>query len=77
MSAEYGFMNLRLRRGFTTRQSLSDYCGVKVPRIYEWETGRRDPCTMRFDTAKRVADALGVTLDELWNEIDTRHANLS
>lgn len=69
MDKESGFMTLRLRRGFETRKSLSDGCGVKVQRIYEWESGRRDPRTMRFDTAKRVADALGVTLGELWDEL--------
>ena len=69
MDKESSFMNLRLRRGFETRKSLSDGCGVKVQRIYEWETGRREPRTMRFDTAKRVADALGVTLGELWDEL--------
>lgn len=69
MDKESSFMALRLRRGFATRKSLSDGCGVKVQRIYEWDTGRRDPRTMRFDTAKRVADALGVTLGELWDEL--------
>lgn len=69
MDKESSFMTLRLRLGFETRKSLSDGCGVKVQRIYEWETGRRDPRTMRFDTAKRVADALGVTLGELWDEL--------
>lgn len=69
MDKESSFKTLRLRRGFETRKSLSDGCGVKVQRIYEWDTGRRNPRTMRFDTAKRVADALGVTLGELWDEL--------
>ena len=69
MDKESSFMTLRLRRGFATRKSLSDGCGVKAQRLHEWDTGSRDPRTMRFDTAKRVADALGVTLGELWDEL--------
>ena len=30
----------------------------------------RDPHTMRLDTAKKVSEALGVSLDELWDGLD-------
>lgn len=30
----------------------------------------RDPHTMRLDTAKKVSEALDVSLDELWDGLD-------
>ncbi len=45
-----------------TRQELGDRLGVKPPAIYKWERGRGQP---QMDTAIRLADFFGVSLDYL------------
>ena len=45
-----------------SQPQLAEAAGVPVGTLRNWEQGRRVPL---LDTAKRVADALGCTLDEL------------
>jgi transcriptional regulator with XRE-family HTH domain len=52
-----------LRQGAgLTQVGLAKAAGVPVRSYQQWEQGKRTPL---FDAAVRVADALGVTLDEL------------
>ena len=51
---------LRLEKGFTVQQ-LADIAGL--PKRTVEDAMRRDTCSVR--TAIKLADALGVTLDEL------------
>jgi len=44
---------------------LAKAVGVTESAILKWQAGRRIP---RLPTAKKVASALGVTLDELFEE---------
>jgi transcriptional regulator with XRE-family HTH domain len=53
----------RLRRDRGLSQAgLAEAAGVPVGTLRGWEYGRRTPL---LDAACRVADALGITLDEL------------
>ena len=45
-----------------TRQELGDRLGVKPPAIYKWERGLGLP---QMETAIRMADVFGVSLDYL------------
>jgi transcriptional regulator with XRE-family HTH domain len=45
-----------------TQQQLADAAGVSVWSLRQWEQGRR---TMLFEVAPKLANALGITLDEL------------
>lgn len=45
-----------------TRKELGDRLGVKPPAIYKWERGRNSP---QMETAIRMADVFGVSLDYL------------
>jgi transcriptional regulator with XRE-family HTH domain len=45
-----------------TQPGLADRSGVPVGTIRDYEQGRREPL---LSTAQKLADALGVTLDEL------------
>jgi transcriptional regulator with XRE-family HTH domain len=58
---------LRLERGLSIAQ-LSELSGVKARTIEEVE--RRNKCNM--DTAKKLAKALGVSLDELCYDDDEK-----
>ena len=61
-----GLARLRVDAGYGSRRALSEKCGVSVQRLYDWETQFRNPTGMSLDTAHRLADALGVTIDALW-----------
>jgi transcriptional regulator with XRE-family HTH domain len=52
---------LRHDRGLTQAQ-LAEQAGVPFRSLQSWEYGKR---TMLFDAAVKLADALGITLDEL------------
>lgn len=56
--------NLReIRRAHgMTQEALSAFSGVNRVSIAKYETGKSAPS---LETAKRLADALGVTVDEL------------
>lgn len=45
-----------------TQEELSAFSGVNRVSIAKYETGKSDPS---LETAKRLADALGVTVDDL------------
>lgn len=52
-----------------TQQQLATIIGVPAGRIGDWEQGRRPVSGVRFETAKRMADALGVSLSEFWDSV--------
>jgi transcriptional regulator with XRE-family HTH domain len=54
---------IRIRRGFASQEAFADYCKMHRTFIGHLETGRKD---FRLTTIIRVADALGVTLSELF-----------
>jgi transcriptional regulator with XRE-family HTH domain len=59
-------MGIRLKRlreaAGLTQAKLAEAARVPVGTLRNWEASRRTPL---FDAAVRLADALGVTLDEL------------
>lgn len=56
---------LRAAAGMSQAQ-LASKAQVPAGRVGDWEQGARPISGVRFASAKRLADALGVTLDELW-----------
>jgi transcriptional regulator with XRE-family HTH domain len=52
---------LRQEKGLSQSQ-LADAAGIPIGSLRNWERGRREPL---LGTAARLADALGVSLDEL------------
>jgi transcriptional regulator with XRE-family HTH domain len=58
---------LRRERGFTSQDTLADYLKMHRTFIGHLETGRKD---FRMTTMIRVAEALGVTLSELFVGIE-------
>lgn len=59
---------LRKARGLTQRE-LSAMAGVTQPQICRFEKGRHAPAGMAV--ARRLAAALGVSLDALWGDANT------
>jgi transcriptional regulator with XRE-family HTH domain len=55
--------DIRIQRGFTSQEAFADYCKMHRTFIGHLETGRKD---FRLTTIIRVADALGVTLSDLF-----------
>ena len=53
--------SIRKQKGFT-QVSLSVFSGVNRVSIAKYETGKAEP---NLETARKLADALGVTIDEL------------
>jgi transcriptional regulator with XRE-family HTH domain len=53
--------SLRREKGFT-QASLAEAAGISRRTLEAWEQGKR---TMLFEGAVKLADALGVSLDEL------------
>ena len=66
------FQAVRLRRRMT-QAKLAAASGLPLRSIQEWEQGTRIP---RWDRVIRIADALGVSLDELagrtWPEAEKK-----
>ena len=58
---------LRFERGEMTQQALADACGVTRQTIIALEAGRYAPS---LELAFRIADALGVRIEEVfqWNK---------
>jgi transcriptional regulator with XRE-family HTH domain len=52
---------LRLQRGLT-QATLADASGIPLPTLRDYEQGKRDPL---LSNAKKLARALGVSIDEL------------
>ena len=55
--------DIRIRRGFASQEAFADYCKMHRTFLGHLETGRKD---FRLTTIIRVADALEVTLSELF-----------
>lgn len=61
---------LRTERGLTQAQ-LAKRCGMEQPHISDIEGGKREP---GWTTARRIAAALDVTMDELGHPIPAASA---
>jgi transcriptional regulator with XRE-family HTH domain len=59
---------LRIQRGFKSQEEFADYCKMHRTFLGHLETGRKD---FRLTTVIRVADALGVTLSELFAGLES------
>ncbi len=65
---------LRLRAGWTQAE-LAERAGIRRERqIIRWENNQNEP---RIETAVGLADALGVSVDELFAPVDEQEAALS
>jgi len=58
---------IRILRGFTSQEAFADYCKMHRTFLGHLETGRKD---FRLTTIIRVADALGVTLSDLFAGVE-------
>jgi transcriptional regulator with XRE-family HTH domain len=58
---------IRIRRGFASQEAFADYCKMHRTFLGHLETGRKD---FRLTTVIRVAEALGVTLSELFEGVE-------
>lgn len=59
---------IRIQRGFKSQEEFADYCQLHRTFVGHLETGRKD---FRLTTIIRIADALGVTLQELFTGLET------
>src|SRR5437763_1603197 len=59
---------LREKQGFKTQDQFSQFMGLHRTVIGFWETSRKD---LRLSTLIRIADALGVTLSELFAGLES------
>jgi transcriptional regulator with XRE-family HTH domain len=59
---------LRIKQGFGSQDAFSEFLGLHRTVIGFWETGRKD---LRLSTLIRVAEALGITLSELFAGLET------
>lgn len=55
---------LRINKGLTQKQ-LGDLCGMADSAIRRYESGRANP---KIETIKKIADALGVSIDILLSD---------
>jgi len=60
-----GLAVLRLRKGWSQR-TLAEAAGMKQPHIARLESGQNDPS---LDTMRRLAHALGISIEELVREL--------
>jgi len=58
---------IRIQRGFASQEAFADYCKMHRTYVGILEAGRRD---LHLKTIVRIADALGVTLSELFAGVD-------
>lgn len=61
------FKNFRKRYG--SRQKFSEMSGIGTRTLEAYEQGLRDVHSMTARCFKQIADAAGISLDELWKEI--------
>ena len=59
---------IRVQRGFKSQEEFADYCKLHRTFVGHLETGRKD---FRLTTIIRVAEALGVTMGELFAGLET------
>jgi len=59
---------IRIQRGFKSQEEFADYCKLHRTFVGHLETGRKD---FRLTTIIRIADALGITLQELFAGLET------
>jgi transcriptional regulator with XRE-family HTH domain len=59
---------IRIQRGFKSQEEFADYCKLHRTFVGHLETGRKD---FRLTTVIRVAEALGITLEELFAGLET------
>jgi transcriptional regulator with XRE-family HTH domain len=62
---------LRIERGFASQEEFADYCKMHRTFLGHLETGRKD---FRLTTVIRVAEALGVTMSELFAGVERGEA---
>jgi len=66
--------DIRIKRGFRSQEEFADYCKLHRTFIGHLETGRKD---FRLTTIIRVAEVLGVTMQELyWAALNTARWSL-
>ena len=58
---------IRIQRGFASQEALAEYLNVHRTFVGHLETGRKD---FRLSTMIKVAEALGVTLSDLFAGIE-------
>lgn len=69
-----GLREMRTKAGMSQRDLCRAIGASTVGRVWAWEAwgdeprprSARNPRIMSLDTAKRLADALGMSLDDLW-----------
>jgi transcriptional regulator with XRE-family HTH domain len=59
---------IRIERGFASQEAFADYLGIHRTFMGHLETGRKD---FRLTTLIRVANALGVTLSDLFSGLES------
>jgi transcriptional regulator with XRE-family HTH domain len=59
---------IRIQRGFKSQEEFADYCKMHRTFLGHLETGRKD---FRLTTIIRVAQALGITLQELFAGLES------
>jgi transcriptional regulator with XRE-family HTH domain len=59
---------IRIQRGFKSQEEFADYCKLHRTFVGHLETGRKD---FRLTTIIRIAEALGVTLQELFAGLES------
>lgn len=59
---------VRIQRGFKSQEEFADYCNLHRTMLGHLETGRKD---FRLTTIIRLANALGVTLSELFTGVES------
>lgn len=63
---------IRTEKGFS-QESLAKEAGVSIQVLakLEWRKGRGDATSVQIGNCKRVADTLGISMDEMWDAIST------
>ena len=67
------FADMLDERGMRQSQ-IARAAGLTRQRVNEWVRGVRDPRLMALGTARRVADALEMTIDEFESRLSRRYA---
>lgn len=67
----------RIKQGNWTAYRLSKQSGIPLTTVADFLSRKSDPYKLSFKTAKKLADVLGLSLDELYHEIDAAELNRS